>query len=314
MDDVNNYARLSSSSFVLSLHHSPPPAMAMAISRTFSTNTASQFCGLRSCHGWPSSSSSSSLRFRAPGRLFLGLVIVCVSGFLWPNLGKFREAMLTPERFIRIAEGSLAKPSLLDRLEFLQDQMWMEDAFSSSFFSSTSNCTETANWRLIEVSMVMQIPQKFIHSYCRYLSKTIIYKDNECSSSMYDTLYHGWCMVVFLIPYKMIYGVLLGIPCDAVCTWCSSDSTWWCLCMYGLIFMWQIACQIDSVSRLSTHVMVCVSMHPTCDGMFVVHAFCMWWMVCDVFSWYHGWFIVFFRYLLMIIWHASDATCMGLPY
>ena len=110
-------------------------------------------------------------------------MIVCVLGFLWPNLGKSREAILTPERLVRIAEGSLAKPGLLDRLDFLQDQMWMEDAFSSSFFSSISNCTETANWRLIEVSMVMQIPQ---NSYTKIMNA-----HHQCMIALSWLMYDG---------------------------------------------------------------------------------------------------------------------------
>ena len=141
-----------------------------------------------------SSSSSSSPWFSARRRLFLVVVIVCVLGFLWPSLGKFREAMLTPARFVRIAEGSLAKPGLLDRLDFLQDQMWLEDSFSSSSFSSISNCTETANWRLIEVSMVMQIPQNsFIPMQISQLSSftKIMNAHHQCMIALSWLMYDG---------------------------------------------------------------------------------------------------------------------------
>mgnify|MGYP006889213370 FL=1 len=102
--------------------------------------------------------------------------------------------MLTPARFVRIAEGSLAKPGLLDRLDFLQDQMWLEDSFSSSSFSSISNCTETANWRLIEVSMVMQIPQNsFIPMQISQLSSftKIMNAHHQCMIALSWLMYDG---------------------------------------------------------------------------------------------------------------------------
>lgn len=80
-------------------------------------------------------------------RVLSGLLLFLLLGFTWPwPFSSVLEPRLSPESFTRLAEASLVRRRLLDRLDFVQRQI-----SRASIAPSLSNCTGCdSTWRLAE--------------------------------------------------------------------------------------------------------------------------------------------------------------------